>query len=116
MHITEFEKLNYNYIIQELALKNEYGPFSRKPTLNELNIEEYNINKKIKLQPLAKNNTAQDNETSQSIEKDCNHQENNKFNKPFQNILGINNNENEYTDKINRLDGYYVKNGSSQKK
>ena len=112
MHITEFEKLNYNYIIQELALKNEYGSLS-KPTINELNIEE--INKKIKLQPLTKGDICQDIETTCSIENDYNCQEYDKFNKPFQSILGINNNKNEYIDKINRLDGHYIKNSSSKK-
>ncbi|ORX85725.1 hypothetical protein BCR32DRAFT_265473, partial [Anaeromyces robustus] len=105
MHITEFEKLNYNYIIQELALRNDYGTLSRKSTLNELNVEEYNINKKINLQPLTKTGLATD--VEKNNENDINEQDNNKFNKSFQGTHEMNSNKNENIDNFNKIDEYY---------
>ncbi|KAL6601848.1 hypothetical protein U3516DRAFT_785683 [Neocallimastix sp. 'constans'] len=106
MHITEFEKLNYNYIIQELALKNDYCSQSRKSSLN---LEEYNINKKIKLEPLLKNDISlDDNEQSQSVgknnETDLVDQDHIKINnKSFQAVYG----------NLNKYKGYN-KNTSNQ--
>lgn len=118
MHITEFEKLNYNYIIQELALKNEYGTLSRKSTLN---LEEYNINKKIKLQPLSKNKlefssdltqTHSIDKTDKTSENDCIEQDHSRIiNKSFQAIYGININ-NEYNDNFN-YDDYFNENNKN---
>jgi len=99
MHITEFEKLNYNYIIQELALKNEIGTLSRKSTLNELNTEEYNINKKIDLQPLIKDDPSINKELQQPCEGEYNDQDLDKtVSKSFQDIQEVNNNNSLFVD------------------
>ncbi|ORX47834.1 hypothetical protein BCR36DRAFT_329952, partial [Piromyces finnis] len=124
MHITEFEKLNYNYIIQELALKNEIGPLSRRSTLNELNTDEFNINKKIKLQPLINDDTLLYKELKTS-EYEFNNNGYDKINKSSQNDFEENNNKynnntnnninNAYIENLNRLDGCPSKKNANNK-